>query len=347
MKTSEFVYELPQRLIAQAPVEPRDSARLIRASDLSDWTIRDLPSLLEPGDLVVVNETRVRAARLRGRRAETGGAVELLLLGRVGDRWEVLLKPARRLKVGTVIEFARLSARLETDPVDGKAVVSIDSGGGAIEDVIAEEGEMPLPPYIHETLGDAERYQTVFSQRVGSAAAPTAGLHFTTALFDDLAALGVDVARVELQVGLDTFRPITVDDIVDHEIHSEWISVSPDTVEAVERTKAAGGRVVAIGTTTVRALESAAASGILKPFEGPTRLYITPGYRFRVVDTLLTNFHIPGSSLLVMIAAFAGDGWRGVYQAAIERNYRFLSFGDAMVLERSDGGPRALAERNA
>ena len=340
MKTSEFVYELPQRLIAQTPVEPRDSARLIRASDLSDWTIRDLPSLLKPGDLVVVNETRVRAARLRGRRAETGGAVELLLLGRIGDRWEALVKPARRLKVGTVIEFARLSARLETDPVDGKTVVSLDSGAGSIEDVIAEEGEMPMPPYIHETLGDAERYQTVFSQRVGSAAAPTAGLHFTTALFDDLAGLGVDVARVELQVGLDTFRPITVDNIADHEMHSEWISVSPDTVEAVECTKAAGGRVVAIGTTTVRALESAAASGTLATFEGATRLYITPGYRFRVVDTLMTNFHVPGSSLLVMVAAFAGDRWRDVYQAAIERNYRFLSFGDAMLFERTDSAPR-------
>ena len=342
MRTSEFLYKLPDELIAQTPVDPRDSARLLRGADLSDWNVRDLPELLEPGDLVVLNETRVRAARLHGRRAETGGAVELLLLGRVGKRWEALVKPARRLRAGTVIEFNRLTARLETDPHDGKVEVSLAGSGGAVEDVISEEGEMPLPPYIRERLGDPDRYQTIYARRVGSAAAPTAGLHFTDGTFIALADRGIGIATVELQVGLDTFRPITVDDIADHEIHSEWISVPASTVESVERTHAHRGRVVAIGTTTVRALESASAAGDLRPFEGPTRLYITPGYRFQVVDVLMTNFHIPGSSLLVMIAAFVGDRWREVYEMALEREYRFLSFGDATVLERAEGDSRLL-----
>ena len=235
MKTAEFSYELPEDRIAQTPVEPRDTARLLRGSDLTDWHVRDLPSLLEPTDLVVMNETRVRAARLRGHRSGTGGAVELLLLGRIGDRWEALVKPARRLRAGTVIEFSRLSARLETDPIDGMAEVTLEGSGGAIEDAITDEGEMPLPPYIHEPLRDPDRYQTVYAQRVGSAAAPTAGLHFTEKTFPAFADRGIETATVELQVGLDTFRPITVADIADHEMHSEWISVPAATVEAVYR----------------------------------------------------------------------------------------------------------------
>ena len=241
MRTSEFLYELPDELIAQTPVDPRDLARLLRGADLSDWNVRDLPELLESGDLVVLNETRVRAARLHGRRAETGGAVELLLLGRVGKRWEALVKPARRLRAGTVIEFSRLTARLETDPHDGKVEVSLAGSGGAVEDVISEEGEMPLPPYIREPLGDPDRYQTIYARRVGSAAAPTAGLHFTDGTFTALADRGIETATVELQVGLDTFRPITVDDIADHEIHSEWISVPASTVESVETNSCAWG----------------------------------------------------------------------------------------------------------
>ena len=335
MKTSDFAYELAGELIAQTPTEPRDAARLLRGDDLSDWNVRDLPDLLEPGDLVVVNETRVRAARLRGHRAETGGAVEVLLLGRIGARWEALVKPARRLRAGTVIGFDRLSARIETDPVDGKVEVSLTASAGDVEDAIGEEGEMPLPPYIRQRLLDPERYQTVYSSAVGSAAAPTAGLHLTDATFAAMAERGIDIARVELRVGLDTFRPITVSDIVDHEMHSEWISVPTHAVEAVEAARSRGGRVVAVGTTTVRALESAAAQGKLEPYQGQTSLYITPGYRFRVVDALMTNFHISESSLLVMIAAFVGDRWREMYETAMARNYRFLSFGDAMLLERS------------
>ncbi len=335
MRTDEFLYDLPEELIAQSPVEPRDSARLLRVGDLSDHVVRDLPALLQPGDLLVVNTTRVRAARLRGSRRDTGGAVEILLLHPVPDGWQALVRPARRLRAGTAIEIGRLTAELRSDPVDGQAVVALDGAGAAIDDLIAEVGEMPLPPYIHERLSDPDRYQTIYANRLGSAAAPTAGLHFTDGLFNGLAAQGIERADVELQVGLDTFRPITTETIEDHRMHSEWISVPATTVAAVERARQRGGRVVAVGTTVVRSLESAAASGSLEPFQGPTSLYIMPGYGFRVVDLLLTNFHIPGSSLLVLVAAFAGDRWRRAYEAAVERCYRFLSFGDVCLFERT------------
>lgn len=341
MRTSEFDYELPDKLIAQTPTEPRDAARLLRASDLSDWSVRDLPRLLDPGDVVVINDTRVRAARLRGHRRHSGGAVELLLLGRRGKHWEALVRPARRLRAGAIIDFGRMSARLQTDPVDGLVEVTLETSEDCVEDVVAAVGEVPLPPYIHEPLSDPQRYQTVFARRVGSAAAPTAALHFTQDTFGALEASGVEVATIELQVGLDTFRPITVEKIADHQMHSEWISVQAEAAGRIRAARERGGRVVAIGTTVVRALETAAANGELSPFEGPTRLYIMPGYRFRVVDLLMTNFHIPSSSLLVLVAAFVGESWRDVYRAAIERNYRFLSFGDASIFDRHQGVSRA------
>lgn len=341
MRTSEFDYELPDELIAQTPTEPRDAARLLRASDLSDWSVSDLPRLLDPGDVVVINDTRVRAARLRGHRRPSGGAVELLLLGRRGKHWEALVRPARRLGAGAIIDFGRMSARLETDPVDGLVEVTLDTSEDCVEDIVAAVGEVPLPPYIHEPLSDPGRYQTVFARRVGSAAAPTAALHFTEDTFGALEARGVEVATIELQVGLDTFRPITVEKIADHQMHSEWISVQAEAAGRIGAARERGGRVVAIGTTVVRALEAAAANGRLSPFEGPTRLYITPGYRFRVVDLLMTNFHIPSSSLLVLVAAFVGESWTDVYRAAIERNYRFLSFGDATIFDRHEGVSRA------
>ncbi len=335
METAEFAYQLPEERVAQHPAEPRDSARLLRTSDLSDWTVRDLPRLLRPGDLAVVNETRVRAARLRGRRRGTGGAVEMLLLGRIGERWEALLRPARRLRSGTVLEFGSLSARLEDEPRQGRAQVTLDAGGRDVEEAIAVAGEIPLPPYIRAALDDPERYQTVFGRKVGSAAAPTAALHLTQGLLAALRERGIGVAKVELQVGLDTFRPITAARLEDHQIHSEWAEVPAATAQRVASCRAAGGRVAAIGTTVVRSLETAAAWGEGRPFRGFTSLYITPGYRFRAVDLMMTNFHIPRSSLLALVAAFMGERWRAAYRAALDRRYRFLSFGDAMLAERA------------
>ena len=340
MKTSGFAYRLPDDLIAQSPVEPRDSARLLRASDLTDWTVRDLPDLLRPGDLVVVNDTRVRAARLVGRREPTGGRVELLLLGRTGDRWQALARPARRLRAGSIVRAGGLVARIETDPVEGRVDLTLrmasgEAGDEAVERAISETGLVPLPPYIRRVLDDPERYQTVFADRVGSAAAPTAGLHLTARTLDDLAERGISVARIELRIGLDTFRPITTEEIEDHRMHSEWIEVPEATVERMEEARRSGGRVVSVGTTVVRALETACRNGRPAPHRGATNLYITPGYRFGAVDVLLTNFHMPGSSLLVLVAAFVGESWRSVYRTARNRGYRFLSFGDAMLLERA------------
>ena len=337
MKTSDFAYNLPDHAIAQSPIEPRDAARLLLVSGLTDWTVRDLPGLLRPGDLVVVNETRVRSARLRGRRRGTGGVVEMLLLGRSGERWEALLRPARRLRAGTVLEFGALTARLETDPRQGKADVTLEADVPDIERAIAAVGELPLPPYIHVPPDDPERYQTVFGRRVGSAAAPTAALHLTERTLSALRDRGVGLARVELRIGVDTFRPITAERIADHEMHSEWIDVSETTVRRVVETRKAGGRIAAVGTTAVRALETACSGGEMAPYRGPTRLYITPGYRFGAVDLLMTNFHMPSSSLLVLMAAFIGPAWKDVYRTALSRGYRFLSFGDAMLAERPGG----------
>jgi len=344
LKTADFSYHLPSELIAQSPVEPRDSARLLRASDLSDWTVRDLPMLLKPGDLIVVNETRVRAARLIGRRDPTGGRVELLLLGRDGDRWKALMKPSRRIRAASVIRIGSLVATVRTDPAEGMVELTLEAeaGGSAgrdVEEVIARVGQVPLPPYIHRNIDDPERYQTVFGRNVGSAAAPTAGLHLTDRTLDGLKERGIGLARVELQIGLDTFRPINVADVTDHVMHSEWIDVPGSTVRQIEEARTAGGRIVAIGTTVVRALETACAGGGMAPYRGSTRLYITPGYRFGAVDVLITNFHMPSSSLLVLVAAFLGEAWRDVYGTALARNYRFLSFGDAMLLERSAAPP--------
>ena len=345
MRTSDFAYQLPPERIAQSPVEPRDSARLLRGSDLTHWTVRDLPVLLRSGDLVVVNETRVRAARLVGRRDPTGGRVEVLLLGREGSTWKALLRPSRRIRAGSVILIGPLTALVATDPVAGMVELRLElEGGGSnsgdVEAAIAEVGQVPLPPYIHRTLEDPERYQTVFGSRVGSAAAPTAGLHLTEQTMAALEERGVGTERVELRIGIDTFRPITAERVADHEMHSEWIDVPEATVHRIAQTRSAGGRVVAVGTTVVRALETAGAGGGIAPYLGPTSLYITPGYRFEVVDLLVTNFHMPSSSLLVLVAAFVGDCWRRIYRTALDTGYRFLSFGDAMLLERSEAPGR-------
>jgi S-adenosylmethionine:tRNA ribosyltransferase-isomerase len=335
VRTSEFDYDLPPELIAQEPAEPRDSARLLDCRDLSDHRFSDLPDLLEPGDLLVVNRTRVRRARLRGRRRDTGGAIELLLLDGSGASWTALSRPARRLRPGIIIDVGGLQATVTSPARDGVIAIELSADQASIDDAIESEGELPLPPYLDGGLGDDERYQTIFATEAVSSAAPTAGLHFTTDLVSRLAARQIDIARIHLQVGLDTFRPISSDVIEDHRIHSEPVEVDQSTADAIAATRSRGGRIVAVGTTVTRALESAADDrGGVVATSGPTDLFIMPGYHFRVVDGLITNFHVPASSLVVMVAAFMGDRWRGAYQAAVTRGYRMLSFGDAMLVFR-------------
>ncbi|HSJ27639.1 MAG TPA: tRNA preQ1(34) S-adenosylmethionine ribosyltransferase-isomerase QueA [Acidimicrobiia bacterium] len=331
MDLARFRYELPDDAIAQEPMEPRDAARLLDARDLSDHHFRDLPDLLLPGDLVVMNTTRVRRARLLGHRAGTGGAVELLLLHRNPDGgWSALVSPARRIRAGVELVFGPLQAVVTDDPVDGVLAVTF-----ADESLLEEVGTVPLPPYIRTELSDPERYQTVYAETPGSAAAPTAGLHFTEGVLRALDARGVERATVELRVGLGTFRPITVDRIEDHEMHREWCAVPEATARAISEARRRGGRVVAVGTTTVRTLETfARPDGTVGHGETETDLFLRPGSTFHVVNLLVTNFHVPGSSLLVMLAAFMGDGWVEAYRVALERRYRFLSFGDAMLCER-------------
>ena len=334
MRLSDFDYELPQDRIAQTPIEPRDVARLLvdrGAAPPDHRHVRDLPDLLHPGDLVVVNETKVIPARLALHR-RTGGAAEVLMLEPLdGARrlWEALVRPARKLKPGEqlladdgtpVIEIGTRAASGDTFTVS--LVGSVDS-----LDVLERHGQMPLPPYITERLSDPDRYQTVYARQPGSAAAPTAGLHFTPELFDRLARHGVETAKVELVVGLDTFRPIATDDPLQHRMHSERYRVPAETIERCR----AATRVVAVGTTTVRALESAALRGEL---EGRTDIFIHRGYQWRVVDVMLTNFHLPRTTLLMMVDAFVGDRWRNLYEVALREQYRFLSFGDAMLLDR-------------
>lgn len=297
---------------------------------MSDHTFIDLADLLEPGDLVVVNETRVRACRLLGRRTGTGGKVELFLLGRRSDGlWTAVARPARRLRTGVELDFDGLTATV-VDKGGGTIVVSLDADNE--EAAIEAAGTVPLPPYFMGELDDEERYQTMFANAVGSAAAPTAGLHFTPEVVDRLTKRDITMAKVDLHVSLDTFRPIRVSEVEDHQMHSEWCSVTPETVEAVST----AGRVVAVGTTVVRTLESfAVADHVLEPGEKHTDLFLMPGSRFRIVDGLVTNFHMPGSTLLVLLAAFMGERWREAYATALGRGYRFLSFGDAMYAERT------------
>jgi S-adenosylmethionine:tRNA ribosyltransferase-isomerase len=302
---------------------------------MSDHGFLDLADLLEPGDLLVVNETKVRAARLHGIRRGTGGSVEMLLLERGEDgAWEALVRPARRLRSGVVVDAGELVITLLSDPVEGQVRLRLDSDDA--ESAVARVGTMPLPPYFTGRLSEPDRYQTIFAATPGSAAAPTAGLHFTEEVMARLAAKSVDVSRVDLHVSLDTFRPMTVDDVEDHQMHSEWCAIPEATAAAIEGTKASGGRIVAVGTTVVRTLESMAnGRGGVSAGERRTDLFLRPGSRFTVVDTLITNFHMPGSTLLVLLAAFMGDRWREAYEVALSRGYRFLSFGDAMLAARS------------
>jgi S-adenosylmethionine:tRNA ribosyltransferase-isomerase len=324
-----FDYELPPKSIAQVPLARRDDARLLvdggDGRDPEHRTVRDLSTLVGPGDLLVVNETRVRPARLHLHK-QSGGAVEVLLLEPEHEwTWSALVRPARRVQPGVVLFASGAPIMTVGDRGDDIRAVTF-VGERAVDDVLGELGEMPLPPYIHERLADPERYQTTYAAAPGSAAAPTAGLHLTTAVLDGVRAAGADVAVVDLRVGLDTFSPLRGTVLDDHVMHSEYYRVPPETAAAVE----AADRVIAVGTTTVRALEASA----IGPAEGRTDLFIRPGFDWRVVDVLLTNFHVPRSSLLVMLEAFMGAGWRDLYAVALETGYRFLSFGDAMIVAR-------------
>jgi S-adenosylmethionine:tRNA ribosyltransferase-isomerase len=334
MRVEEFTYPLPDSSIAQEAIEPRHDSRLLDTRDMSDHRFLDLPSLLRAGDLVVVNETRVRAARLFGTRRDTGGSVELLVLTRRPDGlWEALASPSRRLRPGIVIEMDGLSATVIDGPAEGIVVVELDAPD--VEASIAAAGEVPLPPYFRGTLEDSSRYQTMFARNTGSAAAPTAGLHFTTEVVAGLERKSISMATIDLHVGIDTFRPISSPDLERHQMHSEWCAVPESTGDAIRQVRRDGGRVVAIGTTVVRALESFADDdGTVRSAAGDTDLFLKPGDRFRAVDALVTNFHVPGSTLVVLVAAFMGERWRMAYQTALDRGYRFLSFGDAMYAER-------------
>jgi S-adenosylmethionine:tRNA ribosyltransferase-isomerase len=336
VQIADFDYTLPEDRIAETPIEPRDAAKLLvdRGSDEPDHRhVSDLPDLLQPGDLLVINETRVIPARLRLRRA-TGGAAEVLLLEPYdADRrtWEALVRPGGKLAVGEILEadgvpLVRMGERTPAGDTFWVELVGDDDPVVLLD----RHGEMPLPPYISERLGDPERYQTVFAREPGSAAAPTAGLHFTSALFERIAAAGIGVATVELVVGLDTFQPISTENPLDHPMHTERYRVPPETTLACRD----AGRVVAVGTTAVRALESAARSG---DSSGRTDLFIHRGFDWQVVDVMMTNFHLPKTTLLMMIDAFVGPRWRTLYDTALAGDYRFLSFGDAMLLDRHAG----------
>ncbi|NLI21536.1 MAG: tRNA preQ1(34) S-adenosylmethionine ribosyltransferase-isomerase QueA [Clostridiales bacterium] len=340
MKTSDFHYELPEALIAQTPIEPRDHSRLLvynRADrSVTHLHFYDLPRFLRAGDALVLNETKVIPARLLGEKEGTGVPVEILLLRReTRDVWEALVRPGRRLLPGTFCRFGGGLLRAEI-------LSSLASGGrmvrfhyrGVFETLLDELGQMPLPPYIHEHLVDQTRYQTVYAKAEGSAAAPTAGLHFTPALLDGIRAMGVQVVPILLHVGLGTFRPVKVQNLDEHVMHVEQYEVTPEAAQRINGARAGGGRIVCVGTTSVRTLETVADDqGMLSPGKGETGIFITPGYRYRAVDALLTNFHLPESTLLMLVSALMGrEEALRVYGIAVSQQYRFFSFGDAMLI---------------
>lgn len=339
MKTSDFVYDLPERLIAQTPLAQRDASRLLvldkRSGAAEHRRFYDLPAYLRPGDCLVMNDSRVIPARLIGARP-TGGAVELVLLRDLGDsRWECLARPGKKLRPGAAVVFGggELTGQVEEVAEGGSRIVRFCYDGIFLE-VLERLGRMPLPPYIKEQLADSERYQTVYSLHPGSAAAPTAGLHFTPELLENIKAMGVHECFVTLHVGLGTFRPVRTEEIEDHEMHAEYCTVPEETAETVNRVKAAGGRIIAVGTTSCRTLESfTGEDGVLHPGSRRTDIFIYPGYRFHCIDGLITNFHLPGSTLMMLVSALAGrEHILAAYRQAIDMEYRFFSFGDAMLI---------------
>ncbi|WP_461877849.1 tRNA preQ1(34) S-adenosylmethionine ribosyltransferase-isomerase QueA [Fusicatenibacter sp.] len=341
MKTSDFYYDLPKELIAQDPLEDRSASRLMHLNketgEYEHGHFRDILKYLKPGDCLVINDTKVIPARLYGSKVGTDAAIEILLLKRrENDIWETLVKPGKKCKVGTVISFG-------DGILTGEVVDIVDEGNrliqfhydGIFEEILDQLGEMPLPPYITHKLQDKNRYQTVYAKHEGSAAAPTAGLHFTKELLQQVRDAGVKIAHVTLHVGLGTFRPVKVEDVTQHHMHSEFYVVEEDQAKLINDTKAAGGRVIAVGTTSCRTLESATGEdGILKAGSGWTEIFIYPGYRFKMIDGLITNFHLPESTLVMLVSALAGkEHIMAAYEEAVREKYRFFSFGDAMMIE--------------
>ncbi|MBP2628221.1 MAG: S-adenosylmethionine:tRNA ribosyltransferase-isomerase [Firmicutes bacterium] len=338
MLLSDFDYFLPEELIAQHPCEPRDHSRLLVLDKNTGTTAHqhfyNLPEYLRAGDTIVFNDTKVIPARLIGAKAETGGKVEVFLLNRKsGDEWEALVKPGKKARPGAIITFS--------DELCCEIVETTDFGGrlvrfrfdGVFEEILDKLGQTPLPPYIKEELADKERYQTVYARERGSAAAPTAGLHFTKELMNRLSEKGINLAFVTLHVGLGTFRPVNTDNITNHVMHREYYSVSPEAAQLINKTKKQGGRVIAIGTTAIRTLETATINGVLAAKSGWTEIFIYPGYCFKMVDAAVTNFHLPKSTLLMLISALAGQkSVLSAYQVAVAQQYRFFSFGDAMLI---------------
>ena len=341
MKTSDFYYDLPKELIAQDPLEDRSASRLMHLNketgEYEHGHFRDILKYLKPGDCLVINDTKVIPARLYGSKVGTDAAIEILLLKRrENDIWETLVKPGKKCKVGTVISFG-------DGILTGEVVDIVDEGNrliqfhydGIFEEILDQLGEMPLPPYITHKLQDKNRYQTVYAKHEGSAAAPTAGLHFTKELLQQVQDAGVKIAHVTLHVGLGTFRPVKVEDVTQHHMHSEFYVVEEDQAKLINDTKAAGGRVIAVGTTSCRTLESATGEdGILKAGSGWTEIFIYPGYRFKMIDGLITNFHLPESTLVMLVSALAGkEHIMAAYEEAVREKCRFFSFGDAMMIE--------------
>ena len=340
MKTHDFYYDLPPELIAQTPAAVRDQSRLLvyhkDSGDIEHKIFHDVIDYLNPGDALVINETRVLPARLIGQKEDTGGSMEFLLLKRISyDTWETLVKPGRRAKPGAVFTFGggKLRAIVLDNAEDGGRIVQFHFDG-VFEEILDELGQMPLPPYITEQLQDKARYQTVYAKEEGSAAAPTAGLHFTPELLDRIRQKGVDVVPVLLHVGLGTFRPVKEENIEDHHMHSEYYMVTEDAAQRINAARARGGRIVCVGTTSVRTLESASTDdGVVHAQSGWTQIFITPGYRYKAVDALITNFHLPESTLLMLVSAFIGrEQALSVYNTAVQERYRFFSFGDAMFM---------------
>ena len=340
MKTSDFNYNLPQELIAQTPVEPRDSSRLLllnrESGEIEHKHFYDILDYLNEGDLIVANDSRVLPARIFGIKKQTGARVEFLLLNQIeNNRWETLCKPGKKAREGAEFVFGDgiMKAKIIEVKEDGNRVVEFESEDNFYT-ALDKIGQMPLPPYITEELQDRERYQTVYSNEIGSAAAPTAGLHFTNELMDKIKAKGVNIAYVTLHVGLGTFRPVKVDDVKNHKMHSEHYEIPKETSDLIKKTKENGKRVIAVGTTSCRTLESVASFyGEIKPCEGFTDIFIYPGYEFKVLDGLITNFHLPESTLIMLVSAFAGyDNVMKAYETAVDEEYRFFSFGDAMFI---------------